>query len=123
MEISETHSKPNPRKINLPTHTHQDQCQSLPTQTVEPILEFTPTKIREAKGDPELTVEELPQIEPCKEYTKTPIQMLDGIYVNQPKRFLPLAQEAKGIAEALKRKKTQLSGPESHQKNWSRTLL
>ena len=64
---------------------------------------FTPTKIHLAKEDPELTVEELLQIEPCKDYTKTPIQMLDGIYVNQPKRFLPFAQEAKKIAEALKK--------------------
>ena len=27
--------------------------------------------------------------------------MLDGIHVNQPKRFLPLAKEALKIAEAL----------------------
>ena len=27
--------------------------------------------------------------------------MLDGLYVTQPKRFLPLAQEAKKLAEEL----------------------
>ena len=33
------------------------------------------------------------------------IQTLDGIVVNQPKRFLPLAQEAKKIAEEIRIKK------------------
>ena len=28
-------------------------------------------------------------------YVQTPIQTLDGLYVNQPKHFLPLAEEAK----------------------------
>ena len=35
-------------------------------------------------------------------YIKTPLQTLDGIIVNQPKRFLPLAEEAKQIAEEIK---------------------
>ena len=41
------------------------------------------------------------EIEPCKDYTETPLQMLDGLYVTQPKRFLPLMQEAKKLAEEL----------------------
>ena len=28
-------------------------------------------------------------------YVQTPIQTLDGLYINQPKHFLPLAEEAK----------------------------
>ena len=39
------------------------------------------------------------KIEPCKDYTNTPLQTLDGLYVTQPKRFLPLAQEVKKLAE------------------------
>ena len=39
------------------------------------------------------------EIESCKDYTKTLLQTLDGIYVTQPKRFLPLAQEEKKLAE------------------------
>ena len=35
-------------------------------------------------------------------YVDTPIQTLDGIIVNQPKRFLPLAQEARKIAEEIR---------------------
>ena len=34
-------------------------------------------------------------------YVETPIQTLDGIIVIQPKRFLPLAQEARKIAEEI----------------------
>ena len=35
-------------------------------------------------------------------YVKTPTQTLDGIVVNQPKRFLPLAEEAKCLAEEIR---------------------
>ena len=34
-------------------------------------------------------------------YVETPLQTLDGIVVNQPKRFLPLAEEAKCLAEEI----------------------
>ena len=35
-------------------------------------------------------------------YVETPIQTLDGIIVPQPKRFLPLAQEARKITEEIR---------------------
>ena len=35
-------------------------------------------------------------------YVQTPLQTLDGIIVNQPKWFLPLAEEAKCIAEEIR---------------------
>ena len=35
-------------------------------------------------------------------YVETSIQTLDGIVVNQPKRFLPLAGEAKRLAEEIR---------------------
>ena len=35
-------------------------------------------------------------------YVETPLQTLDGIVVNQPKRFLPLAEEAKCLAEEIR---------------------
>ena len=38
-------------------------------------------------------------------YVETPLQTLDGIVVNQPKRFLPLAEEAKCLAEEIRIKK------------------
>ena len=38
-------------------------------------------------------------------YVDTPIQTLDGIIVNQPKHFLPLAQEDRKITEEIRVKK------------------
>ena len=38
-------------------------------------------------------------------YVQTPIQTLDSLYVNQPKHFLPLAEEAKRLAEELHKEK------------------
>ena len=38
-------------------------------------------------------------------YVRTPIQTLDGLYVNQPKHFLPLAEEVKRLAEELCKEK------------------
>ena len=35
-------------------------------------------------------------------YVETPLQTLDGIIVNQPKGFLPLAEEAKCLAEEIR---------------------
>ena len=37
-----------------------------------------------------------------KRYVDTPLQTLDSIIVNQPKRFLPLAEEAKRITEEIR---------------------
>ena len=37
-----------------------------------------------------------------RRYVDTPLQTLDGIVVNQPKRFLPLAEEAKRITEEIR---------------------
>ena len=34
-------------------------------------------------------------------YVETPLQTLDGIVVKQPKRFLPLAEEAKRLAKEI----------------------
>ena len=47
-------------------------------------------------------VQQLLEIESCKDYVKTPLQTLGGIYVNQPKRFLPFAKEAKKPKEFRK---------------------
>ena len=38
-------------------------------------------------------------------YVQTPIQTLDSLYVNQPKCFLPLAEEAKRLAEEIHKEK------------------
>ena len=62
---------------------------------------FKPAEIHQAQNKPTLTIPQLLKIEPCKDYTETPLQTLDGLYVTQLNRFLPLAQEAKKLAEEL----------------------
>ena len=47
-------------------------------------------------------VEEILGTMAFQRYVDTPIQTLDGIVVNQLKRFLPLAKEAKRIAEEIR---------------------
>ena len=71
------------------------------TQIVEPALGFTLAEIRHPQNEPKLTVQQLLEIESCKDYVKTPIQTLDSIYMNQPKRFLPLAKETKKLVEGF----------------------
>ena len=41
------------------------------------------------------------EIEPCREYTETPLKTLDGLYVAQPERSLPLTQEAQKLSKEL----------------------
>ena len=62
---------------------------------------FTSAEVCRSESNPTLTVPQLLEIEPCREYTETPLKTLDSLYVTQPKRFLPLAQEAKKLATEL----------------------
>ena len=71
---------------------------------MQPTLGFTLAEIRSAQNEPTLTIPQLLKIEPCKDYAKTPLQTLDGLYVTQPKRFLPLTQEAKKLVEEFCKK-------------------
>ena len=85
--------------ITLPTCISKENNNISRTQTVQPALGFTLAEICHAQNKPTLMVPQLLQIEPCKNYAKTPLQTLDGLYVTQPKRFLPLAQEVKKLVE------------------------
>ena len=105
-----TTSLKEPAHINLPTHTHiehslTENTASSHTQSVKPALGFTLAEVRRAESNPTLTVPQLLEIEPCREYTETPLKMLDSLYVMQPKRFLPLVQEAKKLPKSFARKK------------------
>ena len=85
--------------ITLPTCISKENNHTACTQTIQPTLGFTPVEICRAQNEPTLMIPQLLKIKPCKDYTKTPLQTLDGLHVTQPKRFLPLAQEAKKLAE------------------------
>ena len=56
-------------------------------------------------------IEEILGTRAFQRYVDTPIQTLDRIVVNQPKRFLPLAQEAKKIVEEIRIKKIDEQWP------------
>ena len=73
---------------------------------VTSLLGITPceTTQLQSTNTPE-DVEEILGTRAFQRYVDTPIQTLDGIVVNQPKCFLPLAQEAKKIAEEIRIKK------------------
>ena len=92
-----------PTHIQFQTHIPQDNIDSPPTQTVESVLGFTPVEIPQAQVEPKLTVQQILEIKSCQDYVKTPLQILDGICVNQPKRFLPLTKEAKKLAEEFRK--------------------
>ena len=102
-KIRESHTQIALLSIQLPTHIPQENSESPPIQMVEPVLGFTLAEIHRTQAKPKLTVEQLLEIESCQEYVETPLQTLDGIYVHQPKRFLPLAKEAKKLTEAFKK--------------------
>ena len=92
--------------INLPTrtpnkHSLKENTKSPCTQSVQPALGFTPAEVHHAENNPTLTVPQLLEIKPCREYTETPLKTLDGLYVTQPKRFLPLGQEAQKLVKEL----------------------
>ena len=55
------------------------------------------------QAEPKLTIQQILEIKSCQDYVKTPLQTLDGIYVNQPRRFLPVAKEAKKLAEEFRK--------------------
>ena len=93
-------------RINLPTcipneHPLKETNESSHTQSVQPALGFTLAKVCHAENNPTLTVPQLLEIKPCQEYTDTPLKTLDGLYVTQPKQFLPLGQEAQKLAKEL----------------------
>ena len=90
-------------RITLSTHVSKENNHTVCTQTVQPALGFTLAEIRQAQNDPTFTIPQLLKIEPCKDYTETPLQTLDGLYVTKPKRFLPLAQEVKKLAEKFRK--------------------
>ena len=68
------HQVTSPAAVNLPTHVTKPKNSAPPTQTVEPVLGFTPAEICRSEKEPNL----------YKWYIQTPLQALHGTYVNQP---------------------------------------
>ena len=73
---------------------------------ITPLLGITPRESTQLQNtNTQEDVEEILGTRAFQRYVDTPIQTLDGIIVNQPKHFLPLAQEARKIAEEIRIKK------------------
>ena len=73
---------------------------------IAPLLGITPRESTQLQStNTPKDVEEILGTRVFQRYVDTPIQTLDGIVVNQPKHFLPLAKEAKRIAEEIRIKK------------------
>ena len=70
---------------------------------VTPLLGTTPSKNTQIqhRNIPE-DISDILGTRAYKRYVDTPLQTLDGIIVNQPKRFLPLTEEAKRIAREIR---------------------
>ena len=69
---------------------------------MEPVVGLSPKEQCRKEEDPNLTLTEFLSLTPCDEHITTPLQTLDGLYINQPSRLLSLAQEAKKLARKLK---------------------
>ena len=77
-----------------------------PIRQVSPLLGTTPRENLQLwnKNSPE-DISDVLGTHVFQGYVETPLQMLDSIVVNQPKRFLLLAEEAKRLAEEIRIKK------------------
>ena len=70
---------------------------------VTPLLGITPRESTQLQStNTQEDVEEILGTRVFQRYIDIPIQTLGGIVVNQPKHFLPLAQEARKIAEEIR---------------------
>ena len=74
-----------------------------PIRQVSPLLGTTPRENLQLrnKNSPE-DISDVLGTHVFQGYVETPLQTLDGIVVNQPKRFLLLAEEAKCLAEEIR---------------------
>ena len=69
---------------------------------MELVIGLTTEEQCRREEDPNLTLDELLGLSSCEDHISTPLWTLDGLYVNQPNRFLPLAQEARKFAKKIK---------------------
>ena len=84
------------------TMTHANIAADTLVSQVTPLLGIMPRKSTQLQNtNTQEDIEEILETRAFQRYIDTPIQTLDGIIVNQPQRFLPLAQEAQKIAEEI----------------------
>ena len=88
------------------TTIHANTAVDTLVSQVTPLLGIKPCESTQLQNmNTQEDIEEILGTRAFQRYVDTPIQTLDGIIVNQPKCFLPLAQEARKIAEEIRIKK------------------
>ena len=88
------------------TMIHTNAAADTIVSQVTPLLGITPCESTQLQNmNTQEDIEEILGTGAFQRYIDTPLQTLDGIIVNQPKRFIPLAQEARKIAEEIRIKK------------------
>ena len=99
-----------PKRKEIPTSSTRQETTTHAADTlvsqVTPLLGITPHESTQLQSmNTQEDIKEILGTRASQRYVDTPIQTLDGIVVNQPKHFLPLAQEARKIAEEIRIKK------------------
>ena len=91
-----------PPKLPKPTEDKASDSET-PVSQVTPLLGTTPRENYQLqhKNIPD-DISDILGTHVYQGYVETPIQTLDGIMVNQPKRFLPLVEEAKCLTEEIR---------------------
>ena len=91
-----------PPKLPKPTEDKASDSET-PVSQVTPLLGTTPRENHQLqhRNTPD-DISDILGTHVYQGYVETPIQTLDGIVVNQPKRFLPLAEEAKCLTEEIR---------------------
>ena len=88
------------------TMIHANTTADTLVSQVMPLLGIMPCESTQLQNtNTQENVKEILGTRAFQRYVDTPIQTLDGIIVNQPKCFLPLAQEARKITEEIRIKK------------------
>ena len=99
-----------PERKEIPTSStrqettiHANAAVDTLVSQVTPLVGITPCKSTQLQStNTQEDVEEILGTRAFQRYVDTPIKILGGIVVNQPKRFLSLAQEARKIAEEIR---------------------
>ena len=115
-----------PKRNEIPTSStrqettiHANAAADTLVSQVTPLLGIMPRESTQLQSmNTQEDVEEILGTRAFQRYVDTPIQTSDGIVVNQPKHFLPLAQEARKIAEEIRIEKLMSSGLGYHENNF-----
>ena len=97
--------EPTLKTVSQPPKAAEDRSSDsdTPVRQVSPLLGTTPRENYQLQNRNTLDdISDVLGTHIFQGYVEMPLQTLDGIVVNQPKRFLPLAEEVKHLAEEIR---------------------